>query len=286
LCLALALLLSPAPGAAEPRLTDDFGRETVLAGPARRIVSLYAGFDETLAAMGLGDLVVGRTKDGDDAPALQNAVSVGTHLRPNAELIAGLDPDLVLQMGGREDAAQGVETLARLGLPVVVLTIGNVEDLLAATAKLGLLTGRPEAASALIRDMRAKLEAASPKPGGGKRPRVYFEVREQSPIGAGRGSFASDVIRLAGGENALASKDKFVRLGEEAILAADPDVVLIQRGPMNQNPTHPKDRPRLARLRAVAEGRVYFVDEKTYSRPSPRCADAVAELAGLLGQTK
>jgi iron complex transport system substrate-binding protein len=286
LCSCLALLAvcgSSGNALAQIRVTDDLGREITLAAPAKRIIALYGGFDDTLWSMGLASLLVARTRNVDDAmpPELANLPAIGTHLRPNLEMIAALAPDLVLQMGGRDDAAQSVEALERLHIPVVVLHIGNFDELFAAIARIGALTGHEDRAARLAGDMRAKLAAVA-APAGGNRPKVYYEVREQSPIGAGRGSFVNDVIRLAGGENALASEEKFVRLGEETILAADPDVYLVQRGPMNQDPSDPKDRPRLAQIRAVKTGRVYFVDEKTYSRPSPRSVDAVADLAAKL----
>jgi len=283
-CLALAAFCGNAGNAlAQVSVTDDLGREVTLAAPARRIIALYGGFDEILSSMDLTSLLVARTRNVDDAmpPELAQLPAIGTHLRPNLEMIAALAPDLVLQMGGRDDVAQGVEALARLHIPVVVLDIKNFEELFSAIARIGELTGHADAAELLTRDMRAKLAAVG-EPGGDRRPTVYYEVREQSPIGAGRGSFVSDVIRLAGGDNALASDEKFVRLSKETVLAADPDVYLVQRGPMNQDPSDPKDRPRLAGLRAVKTGRVYFVDEKTYSRPGPQSVDAVADLAGKL----
>jgi iron complex transport system substrate-binding protein len=286
LCSGLALLAIcgiAGNALAQVRVTDDLGREVTLAAPAKRIIALYGGFDEILSSMDLTSLLVARTRNVDDAmpPELANLPAIGTHLRPNFELIAEMAPDLVLQMGGRDDVAQSVEALARLHIPVVVLSIKNFDDLFTAIARIGELTGHEDKAARLTGDMRAKLATVA-APAGGNRPKVYYEVREQSPIGAGRGSFVNDVIRLAGGENALASDEKFVRLSEETVLAADPDVYLVQRGPMNQDPSDPKDRPRLAGIRAVKTGRVYFVDEKTYSRPSPHSVDAVADLAAKL----
>jgi iron complex transport system substrate-binding protein len=42
------------------------------------------------------------------------------------------------------------------------------------------------------------------------------------------------------------------------------------------------ERAHYDRLRSVREGRVLVVDEFLYSRPGPRCVDAVEDLASRL----
>ena len=91
------------PGAtlAEVAVTDDRGQEIRLNAPATRIIALYGAFNEILADLGREDLLVARTAADDQPPTIVTKPSIGTHLRPNAELILGLAPDLVIQLGGR-----------------------------------------------------------------------------------------------------------------------------------------------------------------------------------------
>jgi iron complex transport system substrate-binding protein len=63
------------------------------------------------------------------------------------------------------------------------------------------------------------------------------------------------------------------------ILMDDPEVYIVQVGPMNRTPPDPRKRTHFDRLRSVKEGRVIFVDELIFFRPSPRCVDAVEKLA-------
>ena len=51
---------------------------------------------------------------------------------------------------------------------------------------------------------------------------------------------------------------------------------------MNRNPAPPAKRAHFDQLQAVREGSVLVVDELLYSRPGPRCVDAVEELAASL----
>ncbi|MEW5775104.1 MAG: ABC transporter substrate-binding protein [Thermodesulfobacteriota bacterium] len=266
---------------------DDQGTEIRLAAPARRIIALYGAFNEILAAMGLTDRLAARTQADVEPPAIAALPSIGTHMRPNLELILGLAPDLVLQMGGREAASEPVAALRRLGAPTAFFTAGSFAELFAVVERLGALTGEPDRAAALVAGLRARLDrvaemvkAAQAK--GAAAPRVVYEVRYPNLLAAGRGSLVSEVIARAGGVNAVEGDGKLVRLAEEELLRLNPDLYLVQRGPMNPNPIPLAERPHFATLAAAKAGRVVQVDERAYSRPGPRAVDAVEELAKVL----
>src|SRR5260221_6540921 len=61
-----------------------------------RIVSTSPSITETLFALGLGDRVVGVSTYCRFPAAAAKLPKVGTFLKPDAELIAGLRPDLVI----------------------------------------------------------------------------------------------------------------------------------------------------------------------------------------------
>ncbi|MBD5538975.1 MAG: ABC transporter substrate-binding protein, partial [Desulfovibrio sp.] len=120
--LPLALLgaLSGPPALAAPvEITDDTGHTLRLEQPARRIIPLYGAFGEMLVALGCGDRLVARTDADAALPELAHLPAVGTHMRPNAELVAAARPDLVLQMSGRGEALLQTEGLRKLGVPVL-----------------------------------------------------------------------------------------------------------------------------------------------------------------------
>ncbi|MGE4297687.1 MAG: ABC transporter substrate-binding protein [Desulfovibrionaceae bacterium] len=264
-------------------ITDDLGREVRLAAPARRIVALYGAFNEMLAAMDLADRIVARTQADTLPPSIVALPVIGTHMRPNTELVVGLAPDLVLQMGGRSQATEAVAALERLGVPTACFEAGSFEALFGVIRRLGVLTAAPDRAEALIASMRARLDrVAEAVRAAPAMPRVFFEVRYPNLLAAGRGSIVSQVIQAAGGENCVEAPGRIARLNEEEALRLAPDAWLVQRGPMNPDPTPLADRPHFAALAAARSGRVLVVDEGTYSRPGPRLVDAVEELAAWL----
>ncbi|MDY7001944.1 MAG: ABC transporter substrate-binding protein [Thermodesulfobacteriota bacterium] len=282
--IALLCLLAIFPGTAagEIRVQDDLGQSIVLPGPAKRIISLYGAFNEILAGMGLTHSIVARTK-ADELPGLDDRPGIGTHMRPNVELVLGLAPDVVLQIGGRRGALLAVEQISAHGIPVAVFSPVTVDELFSVIVRIGRLTREEEKALSLIERMKVRLDAVRCRLQDlTSRPSVFFEVRYPNLLGAGQGSIVNDVIVRAGGVNCVRSEKKIVRLGEEALLGLNPDAYVVQKGPMNANPLPPSKRPIFKSLKAVQAGRVFEVDEKLYSRPGPRIVRAVEELAKFL----
>src|ERR1700740_850313 len=71
------------------------GAELRAAAPAR-IVSTSPSITETLFALGLGDRLVGVSTYCRFPPQVLQLPKVGSFLKPDPELIAGLRPDLVI----------------------------------------------------------------------------------------------------------------------------------------------------------------------------------------------
>ena len=208
-------------------------------------------------------------------------------MRPSAELVLAARPDLVLQMGGRAEAAQSVADLEKLGIPTVFFQVRTFADLFSVIGRIGTLTGTEDAAAGLVRSMQTQLDAIARTvaKAGTPPPAVFFEVRYPNLLGAGPNSMVTDIIRAAGGRNVLVEgsrKGRVARLSEEELIRLDPDYYCIQSGPMNKNPTPLAERPHFKALRAALPGRNILVGEHIFSRPGPRAVEAVAILARLM----
>ena len=264
-------------------VTDDFGNKVVLKAPAKRIVALYGAFNEILFAMDLGDRIVARTS-GDNYPEqIVKLPSIGTHMRPNPELIVALNPDLVLQMAGRSQAESALEPLKERGIPTAMFTVTSFKELYALIDKIGILTGESERADKLVHSMVSRLDKVNEKFRTVKnKPRVFFEIRYPNLLAAGQGSIVSDIIEKAGGVNCVKNPKKIVRMGEEEVFRLDPENYVYQTGRMNQSPVVPADRDHFKMIKAVRLGKVLKVDESVFSRPGPRNVEAVETLADFL----
>lgn len=280
--LLLALLLGADPAPAGVSIVDDEGRRITLDAPATRVIALYAALSDMVAALGKTDALIARTRSETEPPAVAKLPCIGTHMRPSVEMTAGLKPDLVLQMGARARTSEAVAAIERLGVPVAMFQANDFDALFSVVERVATLLGARENARGLIRSMQDRLDQAARRVDGLPRPRVFFEVRYPNLLAAGRGSMVSEVIRRAGGTNCVPGDRKLVRLSEEELLRLDPDVYILQKGPMNSNPMPPAERPHYRTLQAVQSGRTLVVDERLYSRPSPRAVEAVEQLAEFL----
>jgi iron complex transport system substrate-binding protein len=284
LLLAWIALVTPTTvGAAEVRVTDDLGQVIALKEPAQRIISLYGAYSEILFAIGAGDKLVARTRADRFPPSILDKPSVGTHLRPNMELVLGLQPDLIIHAVGRKHGHEVIRQIQQKGFTVAVFQPRNFTELFSVIDRLGILTGEEANAQGLVNGQSSRLRQIDLRLAKSKdRPKVFFEVRYPNLLGAGQGSIINDVILKAGGLNCLPNEKKLVRINIETLIDYDPDVYVVQKGPMNRNPGSPESRPNFQVLKAVQQGRVFFVDEYVFSRPGPRSVEAVEKLAAYL----
>lgn len=285
--LVAVMALVPAPAAphmaASVHVVDDVGSEVQLVQSARRIIPLYGAFAEMLYAMGAGDQVIARTQADLHPPEIQKLPSVGTHMRPNVEMIIGLKPDLVIQSATRRDEIPELERIREAGITVAIFAPNDFKDIFSVMRRLGVLTGHEEEAAQAVGLLEARLATVRRRTTGRSNPpRVFFEVRSDPLTAAGKGSMVEAILEAAGAVNAIGNDKPIVRYAVERLLADDPDYYVVQKGPMNRNPDPPNRRAHFDRLRAVKEGRVLVVDEFLFSRPGPRCVDAVEQLAGTL----
>ena len=276
LVVALTLFAKGNPAAAQ--IQDDRGATITLAGPPQRLISLYGGLTEIIQALGLGPRLVARIL-GDEG--VQEVPIVGTHLQPNVEMILALKPDLVVQ-GGVPKGMAALKKLEAEKVPVAMFAPRDFPGLLSVITRLGALTGRQEAADSLNAVIKAGLGEVERRVAGRKPVRVFYEVRCQNLLAAGRGSIVNDIITRAGGSNIVDSPQRLAPYSLEALIKADPDVYIIQQGPMNRSPEDIYTRPYFQELRAVKARRVLVVDESLFSRPGPRSAEAVEQLARFL----
>ena len=283
LLLSAALLLWPvAEARSAVSVTDDTGWTLTLETPARRVVALYGALNELMLSLGLESRLVGRTAADATVPALRHLPAVGTHMRPNPELIVALSPDVVVQMAGRGEAREQTLNLRRAGVPVLLFRMENFEDMFSVLRRLGALTGEQARAQELEARLRRRLDAVRVAVDGAPRASVFYEVRYPNLLGAGKDSIVSDVIARAGGRNVLETEGKVARINEEELIRLDPEVYIMQKGPMNPAPLPLDQRAHYATLRAPRTGRVLQVEEAVFARPGPRAVDAVEQLARWL----
>ena len=263
-----------APPEGQLRAIDDAGDTVRLQAPARRVVSLIPAATELLFAIGAGSTAVGRTQYCDYPPAAQAVANLGDGIKPSIEAVLAQRPDLVVLYNSGQNAAVAGR-MQELGIPHLRINTDALSDVPRVSRMLGLLTGHSRGADSVIAIFDSALAQAT-IPQGPRRPKVLLLVWEQPPMTIGRGSFLSELIERAGGENLFAdvtTSSGVVSI--EAVAARNPDLIFAT----TEGPAAFATRPEWQVVPAVRGRRFLRVSGSEFERPSPRAPLAIRELA-------
>jgi iron complex transport system substrate-binding protein len=263
--------------------TDEVGREVSFPFPPKRIVSLAPNITEILFSLGLDEEIAGVSVQSNFPEKARTKVRVGSYIRLDFEKIASLNPNLIIATGAG-NTRDMVDRLEKLGIPTYVIYPKNFRDILRSITHIGQVVNREKEARAIIEGMRKRCERVMDLTKGLPRPKIFIQIGDVPIVTAGKGSFADDLIRIAGGEN-IAGKEKEVypRLGMEEILKRSPEVIVIS----SMNPTGDYQKilqewTRWKTIPAVKNGRIHLIDSDLLDRPSPRIIEGLEELASVL----
>jgi iron complex transport system substrate-binding protein len=258
-----------------------------------------------VAALGLTGLLVGRSAECDfpaevgDLPvvtasrvdttplsssdidtAVRDAVLAGRSLYAvDEELIRELEPDVIITQDLCHVCAVSGDDLGRmrsLDAELISLdprTIAEVEE---SVRLLGARLGAGEAAAAVVKGMRATMARATEAVEGRIPVPVFVAEWLDPPFAAGH--WVPEMVQLAGGREVLgkAGGPSFATTWAD-VAAAEPDLIVV--APCGFGAARAAAAAAAVRFtcRAVA-----VEADAHYSRPAPRIADGVAQLAHLL----
>lgn len=279
-----------------------------------RIVSLVPAGTDLVAALGLGERLVGvshacdhplaaalprltrnRLGAGLSAGQIDAAVSDAAHAGGGLydvdwEALLALRPTVVItQDVCGVCAVDGREVACRLpgGARLVTLGASDVVGLGKDIMGIAEAVGEAQAGMGLWETIAGRLTALSGSLLSRPRPRVLaLEWSEPPYLG---GHWVPGLVALAGGVHLLSGPGEVSRRADWAeIAAADPDVIVFMPCGYDLAGARAEAlellaRPEVHRLRAVREGRFWVVDANAlFSRLGPRVVEAAEVLAGIL----
>lgn len=261
-------------------LTDGMGRSVTLEAAPQRIASLSPAATEILFAIGAGDQVAAVDKFSNYPPEAKTRQQLDAY-QPSVEAIAGTQADLVLLVYDPGDLVDG---LARAGLTVFFLeTPTSVDGVLEQIRLLGQATGHLQEAQVLVATMEERIAAIQQRLADVEQgPSLFHEVDNQLYTVAPN-SFVGNLYTILKAQNIAAGTDQaFPQLSQEAIIEADPEVIILGDAAGGESPETVKARPGWGNISAVKNNRIYVVDPDIVSRPGPRLVDALETLAQML----
>ena len=283
--LGVSLVLSAlaATAGAQVQVRDDTGQMVTLNAPARRVISLAPHVTELIYAAGGGARLVGVVSHSDYPEAAKQVPRVGDNRQVDIERVLALKPDLlVVWLHG--NAERQLEPLRRLGVPLFYSEPTKLEAIPETLLKLGTLMGSEPQAQAAAGQFRQRLAGLRQHYAQARPLRVFYQVWDQPLYTLNGQHMVSDVLRLCGGVNIFADLPVTApTVTQEAVIAADPDVILA--GEMSGRGAADGWK-RFPRMRAVRQQQLYTLNGDLLHRPGPRILDGASQVCQRLAQAR
>ncbi|MDA0329234.1 MAG: helical backbone metal receptor [Gemmatimonadetes bacterium] len=251
-----------------------------------RIVSLACSNTEIVCALGCAGFLVG-VDDHSDHPAevVASLPKVGPDLDIDIEAVAALEPDLVLATLTVPGHEKIVARLEAAGLPFVAPEPISLEDVYRDIRHIGDLMAVRSRAEGLIAEMRRELDAPPPSAAA---PTILIQWWPKPVITPGRQSWATDVVRAAGGRALLGHEDHKSRpMTDEEVAALSPDAIVLSWCGVHPDKYRPDVVLRNERWQQqpfVAHNRVFCVGEPFLGRPGPRLIEGARALRSIVAE--
>lgn len=235
---------------------DDLGREVALQAPARRVIVIGPGAIETVFALGLGKLLVGRDDYADFPPEAKSIAIAGNYQGPSVEKSVALRPDLVIVQGETYDPERAGQWQKQIGVPVAILVATDVS---------GVEKGMQKIAKWLGQNAKAK-------------PSAFIEIGRSPLYTAGQKTLVGDVLNWSGWKN-VAQVSGYQPYGLESLLAKQPDVYIVPTKAKREVVVRQlRENAALSQLKCVRQGRIVVIDPDLVLRPGPRLKSGILQL--------
>lgn len=267
---------------------DPSGAAVSIPERVNSIVVLAPSLAETVAALGLGDRVVGYDLNSVGLAGLPEDVPTFDTVNPDVEQLVALAPDVLLVSSlSLYDREAPYQPLIDAGVCVIcVPTSESIDGLKSDIRFLAAALGAGEAGEVLLGELDERLDelaATSAAIPAEERRRVYFEISPAPYLySTGGGTYLDEMIRWIGGENVLADQTGWLSVEGEAIVAANPDVIFTNVNYIDDPVGEILSRDGWAGVTAVANGDVYYIDNKASALPNQNIVIAMRQMAQVL----
>ena len=265
-------------------VTDREGTEVNIPTKIEKIISTAPSNTEVLMALGLGDKLVAIDKYSTDIEGINTELPQIDFLNPDAETIIGLEPDIVIASGhNKTDSVEDpFKAISEAGIPVVYIpSSDSIDGIYKDIEFIADVVNERSKGKEIVDDMKAQVEEI--KAIGDTitdKKSVYFEISPAPYLSSfGKSTFLNEMIEIIGAKNIFENEEGWVSPTAEAIIDANPDVIITNAGYM-ENPTEEiKSRDAWENINAIKNNEVYLVDQNASSRPSQNVIKALEQMA-------
>lgn len=259
-------------------VTDIYGIKVTIEKKPERIVALAPSIVEILYELGLGDNIVAVTDFCDYPAEAKDKPKVGGFNGVNIEKIIEAKPDLILLDTASKEVFQ---KLTELNLKVMVTEAKTIAEIPETFLMLGRATGTEDKARAMADGLSNKINQVREKAKEAKKIKTYYVMYfgKDGNWTAGRGTFISELISIAAGENIADDVESWNQYSIEKIMEKDPEIILIS-GRISQGDASILDKEiGYKDTSAVKNKKVIPVNDDLIERPGPRIVEGLELIA-------
>ncbi|MGU3494422.1 hemin ABC transporter substrate-binding protein [Xanthobacteraceae bacterium A53D] len=226
------LALAPLQPARAHEVKDATGK-TIEIKDASRIASIGGAITEILFALGAGDRVAAVDQTSFYPAAARALPNVGYARALSPEGVLSSAPTLIIAMEG-SGPRETMQVLSQSSVPLVIVPEGH--DAAGVVRKIEVVAqavGMPEKGAELAKAVKADFDLLAREVAALKdRPKAVFVLSagSGSPLVGGSHSSADAMFTLAGLQNAVPGVTGYKATGDEVLLNAEPEAVVVMSG--------------------------------------------------------
>ena len=265
--------------------TDREGYAITLPQNINKIVSIGPSNTEILAGLGFGGKIIAADTYSSGVAGLSSNVPATLDiLSLDAEYIINLMPDVIfitgMARGGSED--NPLALVSAVGITVIYMpTSVSIAAIMEDIRFIAAVMDAREAGDRLVSNMQAEIDKINRIAAGIREKRkVYFEISAAPWMYSfGSGTFLNEMIELTGAVNVFKDQTSWISVSDEALLAANPDVILTSVDYLDDPINEILRRPGFGAITAVRNRNVFRIDTASSNRPSQNIIKALNEIA-------
>ena len=277
-----------------PLTIKNYDRTITINKKPTKVATLGPNCTELFVALGLGDMVVGRTLVNhsrgplDEYAAKVNAIPELNHESVTREALLSSGADFVYTLDWEiGDEGCNIEECKSYGMDVYVNQAATFDDMYKEIEDIGKIFGCEDKAKAFIEDQKKRISAVKDKVKKvGTEPVkvLVYDSGNDGVFTCSGTNFESLLISEAGGKNIFddLKEKQWITVSYEEVLKRNPDVILIHdydSPSVEEKIKEIESNPTLSKLDCVKNKR-YAVIQLESVLPGDRLAYAVERMAG------
>ena len=200
---------------------DASGTEITFDKAPERVTTISASETEVLFALGAGDKVFGVDKYSNYPLEAKSKAQVGD-MNTNLEALIATKPDVVF--AGFSTNRKVIDKLRELKIKVYAGEPKTIDQVIEKIETIGNIMNLQDNAQKVTDTMRAEKKKIVDLLANAPKKKVYLEFDPGWTVGDGE--FLSELVALAGGTNVAGGKKGWYKIDPEAIIKANPEVIL------------------------------------------------------------